>query len=284
MLTVIGQVKLARNGEYRLPLTAFIRNNSKKPWTIRGMKREENSDYPYKAVREVLVNALIHRDYQIIGTEVHVDIFDNRLEIVSPGGMMNGSRIQDLDLRHVPSIRRNEIVSDIFSRLHLMERRGSGIGRILNSYTDFYEQPVFESNEYFFMVSLPNRGVAHPSQMELQFDEDTTFGEKTQLSAEKTQLSTSKAQQFAGINDWELKYFHDVIIKELEKTFRSGTLEKIEELFSKYRYTYSFNRRNVAELFEITENRASSIIKMCVEKGVMVKQRNGVYNFTPHNG
>ena len=88
------------------------------------MKREENSDYPYKAVREVLVNALIHRDYQIIGTEVHVDIFDNRLEIVSPGGMMNGSRIQDLDLRHVPSIRRNEIVSDIFSRLHLMERRG----------------------------------------------------------------------------------------------------------------------------------------------------------------
>ena len=263
---------------------AFIRNNSKKPWTIRGMKREENSDYPYKAVREVLVNALIHRDYQIIGTEVHVDIFDNRLEIVSPGGMMNGSRIQDLDLRHVPSIRRNEIVSDIFSRLHLMERRGSGIGRILNSYTDFYEQPVFESNEYFFMVSLPNRGVAHPSQMEMQFDEDTTFGEKTQLSAEKTQLSTSKAQQFAGINDWELKYFHDVIIKELEKTFRSGTLEKIEELFSKYRYTYSFNRRNVAELFEITENRASSIIKMCVEKGVMVKQRNGVYNFTPHNG
>lgn len=40
----------------------------------------------------------------------------------------------------------------------------------------------------------------------------------------------------------------------------------------------------MAELFEITENRASSIIKMCVEKGVMVKQRNGVYNFTPHNG
>lgn len=93
---------------------AFIRNNSRTPWTIRGMRREENSDYPFKAVREVLVNALIHRDYQIIGTEVHVDIFDDRLEIISPGGMMNGSRIQDLDLRHVPSIRRNEVVSDIF--------------------------------------------------------------------------------------------------------------------------------------------------------------------------
>lgn len=93
---------------------AFIRNNSRNPWTIRGMRREENSDYPFKAVREVLVNALIHRDYQIVGTEVHVDIFDDRLEITSPGGMMNGSRIQDLDLRHVPSIRRNEVVSDDF--------------------------------------------------------------------------------------------------------------------------------------------------------------------------
>ena len=56
----------------------FIRNNSNNAWTIRGMRREEHSDYPYKAVREVLVNALIHRDYQIIGTEVHVDMFDDR--------------------------------------------------------------------------------------------------------------------------------------------------------------------------------------------------------------
>ncbi len=259
---------------------AFIRNNSRKPWTIRGMRREENSDYPYKAVREVLVNALIHRDYQIIGTEVHVDIFDDRLEIVSPGGMMNGSRIQDLDLRHVPSIRRNEIVSDVFSRLHLMERRGSGIGRILNSYTGFYEQPVFESNEYFFMVSLPNRGVAQPAQMELQLEEDATFEEKIQLSPEKMQLSDPKAQQSAFSDDWELKYFHDVVIKELEGSFRGKTLEKIEELFSRYRYSYTFNRSNIAELFGITENRASGIIKDLIEKGIIVKIKNGVYSFS----
>ena len=49
------------------------------------MKREEKSDYPYKAVREVLVNAVIHRDYQIHGAEIHVDMYDDSLQIKSQG-------------------------------------------------------------------------------------------------------------------------------------------------------------------------------------------------------
>mgnify|MGYP000739014067 FL=1 len=114
----------------------FVRNNSKNPWSIRGMTREERSDYPYKAVREVLVNALIHRNYQILGSEIHVEVFDDRLEITSPGGMMNGRRVQDMDIRHIPSMRRNQVISDVFSRLGFMERRGSGIDRILNSYVE----------------------------------------------------------------------------------------------------------------------------------------------------
>ena len=210
---------------------------------------------------------------------MHVDIFDDRLEITSPGGMMNGSRIQDLDLRHVPSIRRNEVVSDVFSRLHLMDRRGSGIGRILNSYSNFCEQPVFQSNEYFFMVSLPNRGVATPSQMELEFEKHATFVEKAQLSSEKTQLSDPKRQLSFEVDDWELKYFHEVVVKNIKDVFREKTLSKIEEMFSRYRYAYSFNRSNVAELFGVTENRASGILKICVKKGIISKQKNGVYCF-----
>lgn len=97
--TGVSLITLLSNAE------AFIRTNSKNPWSIRGMRREEKSDYPFKAVREVLVNALIHRDYQSIGTEVHVDMYDDRMEISSPGGMISGSRIQDLDLKRVPSMR-----------------------------------------------------------------------------------------------------------------------------------------------------------------------------------
>lgn len=57
------------------------------------MQREERSDYPLKSVREALVNALIHRDYQVVGSEIHVDMFQDRLEITSPGGMLNGKEL-----------------------------------------------------------------------------------------------------------------------------------------------------------------------------------------------
>lgn len=105
---------------------AFIKNNSKVSWRIQDMKRVETIEYPTKAIRESIVNAIIHRDYQIIGSEIHIDMFDDRLEITSPGGMIDGSLIQNLDITKVPSIRRNRVISDVFNRLHFMERRGSG--------------------------------------------------------------------------------------------------------------------------------------------------------------
>lgn len=265
---------------------AFIRNNSKNAWTVRGMKREEKSDYPYKAVREVLVNAMIHRDYQIVGSEIHVDMFDDRLEITSPGGMLNGSRIQDLDILRVPSMRRNEIISDIFGRLHYMDRRGSGIGRIMNSYADYTEKPEFYSTDYYFSVILPNRSVAELSQLE--FTKQQLTGEKTQLSPEKTQLLLEKTQllpektQLSGTieeHDWELNYFKDVVLTEAKDVFRAKTIEGLITLFERYRYHYNFNRRNFADVLDVSENWASQLIKKCVILGIINKVKKDEYCF-----
>ena len=112
-------------------------------------------DYPYEAIHETLVNALVHRDYMIQGSEIHVDIYDDRLEIVSPGGMPDGKRIQDLKIDEVASIRRNPIICDIFSRLKLMERRGSGLRKIIDQYPED-NAPSFRSTEQSFIVTLPN--------------------------------------------------------------------------------------------------------------------------------
>ena len=68
------------------------------------------------------------------GAHSQIDIYDDRMVITNPGGMYDGSEVQLLDLRHVPSKLRNPILADVFGRLRLMERRGSGFKKILDAY------------------------------------------------------------------------------------------------------------------------------------------------------
>jgi ATP-dependent DNA helicase RecG len=140
----------------------FIRHNSSVKWKKTGNGRAEMPDYPTEAAHEALVNALVHRDYMIQGSEIHVDMYDDRIEIVSPGGMPDGKRIQDLDIDDVPSIRRNPVICDIFSRLKLMERRGSGLRKIVDEYPD-NAAPLFRSTEQSFVVALKNLNYAKTS-------------------------------------------------------------------------------------------------------------------------
>lgn len=93
--------------------------------------------------------------------QVHIDIYDDRMEIYSPGGMPDGSLIQERDPLTVPSTRRNPVLADVFNRLGYMERKGSGFGRIISSYefqANYREdkKPKFRSDRYQFTVVLPN--------------------------------------------------------------------------------------------------------------------------------
>ena len=88
-------------------------------------------------------------------------MYDNRMEVYSPGGMMDGSLIQHLDPMNVPSKRRNPLLADFFNRLELMERRGSGMKKIVKEYKRFekfpgYKAPEFKSNSGEFHVTLWN--------------------------------------------------------------------------------------------------------------------------------
>jgi predicted HTH transcriptional regulator len=133
----------------------FVRHNSSVKWKKTGAGRIEMPDYPSEAAHEALVNAIVHRDYLVKGSEIHVDMYDDRLEIVSPGGMPDGKRIQDLNIDDVASVRRNPIICDLFSRLKLMERRGSGLRKIIDQYPED-AAPTFRSTEQSFIVILKN--------------------------------------------------------------------------------------------------------------------------------
>lgn len=66
----------------------------------------------------------------VMGGEVHIDIYDDRVELVSPGAMLDGTQIQDRDIYKVPSMRRNPVIADIFTQLDYMEKRGSGLRKM----------------------------------------------------------------------------------------------------------------------------------------------------------
>lgn len=163
-----GQVDALDSAEYTGSLIIlldegmrFVKRNMKTLWKKTPNSRIEMPDYCERSVFEALVNALIHRDYLINGSEVHVDMFDDRMVIYSPGGMPDGTQVQERDIDDIPSTRRNPILADIFARLGYMERQGSGLSKIYKAYENAanYQpglEPVFRSNRVEFTVTLPN--------------------------------------------------------------------------------------------------------------------------------
>ena len=108
----------------------FVKSNTKKGWEKLPNGRKNKPEYAERAVLEAMVNHFIHRDYTVMGGEVHLDIYDDRLAVTSPGGMYNGMLIQDLDIADVSSERRNPILANVMAQLDYMEKRGSGLTRI----------------------------------------------------------------------------------------------------------------------------------------------------------
>lgn len=139
----------------------FIKNNSKVRFKKEERYRVDKPDYAERAVTEAMVNALIHRQYLHQGTEIHIDMYDDRVEITSPGGMFEGGNIQNKDINEITSARRNPVIADLFHRMRYMERRGSGLHKIvaetekLPGYTEEFK-PQFVSTDSTFKVVLKN--------------------------------------------------------------------------------------------------------------------------------
>ena len=120
--------------------------------TFNGLRRVDHPDYPDYALREALLNAVIHRDYDYSGSTI-INIFDNRIEFVSLGGLVKGITMEDV-LGGV-SQPRNSVIAAIFYRLELIEAYGTGIQRIMESYEASLQKPVFRPAPASFVVTLP---------------------------------------------------------------------------------------------------------------------------------
>ncbi|MCY2903030.1 ATP-binding protein [Mycoplasmopsis arginini] len=138
----------------------FFEANTHKRWHKESTGRVEEPDYDMLAIQEALVNAIIHRDYTELGSEVCLDIYDDRIEISSPGIAYDNQNIpKNVDFI-VKSKRRNPILADVFSRMHYMDRRGSGLKKITDEtrrlFNDEGYHVEYYNNNGFFMVTIYN--------------------------------------------------------------------------------------------------------------------------------
>lgn len=136
----------------------FIKKHMSNGWVKEGGKlaRRTIPEYDLDAMREAIINAEAHRSYLMRGTNVELAFYDDRIEIVSCGTIGNGKTLEEL-LKRPTSQRRNQLVCDIFSRLDFMERRGSGIKKILLAYEDDEKKPKIEIIGDIFIVTFYSR-------------------------------------------------------------------------------------------------------------------------------
>ena len=102
-------------------------------------QRIEIPEIPYEALREAVINAVVHRDYFEKGANVMVEIFDDRIEISSPGGLVKGLRPEDFGKR---SVLRNPNIANLFQRIHYNEKMGTGIQRMQNMMEEEGLKPI----------------------------------------------------------------------------------------------------------------------------------------------
>jgi len=125
---------------------------------VKGLTRQEKRDYPEEALREALLNALVHRDYAFSSSTL-ISIFEDRVEFVSVGGLSKGISLDDILLGL--SIPRNEHLANVFYRLRLIEAYGTGIPKIMRSYAGYARNPELQATSNAFKITLPNRHIYH---------------------------------------------------------------------------------------------------------------------------
>jgi len=126
------------------------------------IKRERTNrlELPQEALREALINAMVHRDYFSNG-HVQVDIYHDRVDISNPGGLVPGLARKDFGKRSMP---RNPLLMDLFLRIDKVEKVGSGIGRIRKAMAEYGLKAKFDISEGWFSVVFPRRAQAATPQ------------------------------------------------------------------------------------------------------------------------
>ena len=172
--------------------TEFVRKHALRSFRIEGVRRDEQWSIPLPAVREAIVNAVTHSDYSQIGAPIRVSVFDDRVEVESPGLLPFGLTVDDI-LRGVSRLR-NRVIGRVFKEIGLIEQWGSGIGRMVDTCREHgLPPPEFEEVATHFRVTFRLQPAAKP-------EPDGTTRTVLDAIRKGNGLSTKDVAEVAGIS------------------------------------------------------------------------------------
>ena len=163
--------------------------------TINGLLRTDIRDYPEVAVREALLNLIVHRDYSFSASAL-ISIYEDRIEFVSVGGLVPGMELEDIMVGL--SVCRNQNLANVFYRLKLIEAYGTGMRKIIRAYKNQEAQPVIESTKNAFKIILPN--INMESEEKKILSEQITLNKQIEEKTEKLQNRESEILEYIKMN------------------------------------------------------------------------------------
>ena len=223
---------------------SFVLNHINLKGEIKGLYRTDTYEIPVPALREALINAIVHRDYVNQGRDIKVGIYDDIVNIATPGGLPHSITMEDVF--NGRSEARNRVVARVFKELGLIEQWGSGINRIMTACQE-YGLPIpqiAEQNDFFDVE------IIRPQTIKTDYD---------RLEEDKPSDTVGKPSENRRIPS---------DCNEQERVI-------LEYLFE----NKSIKSKQVEELLDIKESRARELLRLMVEKGFIGKHGQGRSTF-----
>jgi ATP-dependent DNA helicase RecG len=207
---------------------AFIKKHLKIEYIITGKpQRSERFDYPLDAIREIVVNMIVHRDYRDSSASV-IKIFDNRIEFYNPGKLYGGITVQDLLSGNYASKSRNKLIAGAFKEAGIIERYGSGIMRVRKICKDYgIKEPDFSEIFNGFQVILYNEKIDVTDNVTDVTDNVTDVTDVTDRTKKILEIIVEDNQITISEIAKRMKVTKRTILRDIEKLKNDNLLERI---------------------------------------------------------
>ncbi|MBU2701309.1 putative HTH transcriptional regulator [Sporomusaceae bacterium BoRhaA] len=163
--------------------------------TFDKLRRIDTRDYPEVAVREALLNSLVHREYSFRASTL-ISIYNDRIEFTSIGGLVSGVTLNDV-LMGI-SVCRNTKLANVFYRLELIEAYGTGMRKIMNAYEGSGKTPQIETSDNAFKIILPNLN-AQTEKKQLSDESDSQAEKVMQLARKQGRVTRKEVEKLLSI-------------------------------------------------------------------------------------